>query len=478
MTAASAAPRHGAPRTLFDKLWVAHVVAWREDGEALIHIDRHVIHEVTSAQAFAGLAAAGRRVRNPELTFAMTDHIVSTEPGRSDATVPGGAEMIRALRANAGQHGVRHFDLDDPNQGIVHVVAPELGIALPGLTVVCGDSHTCTGGALGAWAWGIGTSEIEHVLATQTLVQRKPLSMRVVFEGRLGAGVSAKDMALFLIGRIGAAGATGYALEYAGPAVGALAMEARFTLCNLAVEAGARTALIAPDATTLDYVAGRPYAPKGAALADAIAAWRTLASDERSHFARELTFEAADIAPQVTWGASPEQVADIAGVVPDPDHFSTAAKRQAAAQAQAYMGLAPGDRLEGLVIHHVFIGSCTNSRLSDLEAAAALVRGRKVAPGVRAMVVPGSQAVKRAAEAKGLDQVFKTAGFEWREPGCSMCVGLNADKVGPRERCVATSNRNFEGRQGTLARTHLASPAMAAAAAVTGCITDVRRLLG
>lgn len=467
---------NAAPLTLFEKLWRSHVVADLGEGRALVHIDRHLLHDLTSPQAFDGLRRAGRTVRNPELTFAVQDHLVSTEPGRTDETVPGGAELIRALRENARTSGIELFDLGDPRQGIVHVVAPELALALPGITFVCGDSHTCTVGALGAYAWGIGTSDVEHVLATQTLVLRKPRTMRVRFEGALQPRVTAKDLVLHLIGRIGIAGATGHALEYAGAAVRALGMEARMTLCNMAIECGARTALVAPDDTTFHYLAGRPCAPRGAAWDAALAQWRALPSDPEARFDRDIVFDAGAIAPQVTWGTSPQDVAAVDGRIPDPAGAADAAARASLQRALDYMGLAPGTALEGLKVDRVFIGSCTNGRLSDLREAAAVARGRRVGAGVRAMVVPGSMGVKRAAEAEGLDRVFREAGFEWREPGCSMCAGLNPDKVGPRERCVATSNRNFEGRQGRLARTHLASPAMAAAAAITGCITDVRRL--
>lgn len=467
-----------ASLTLFEKLWRSHVVADLGEGRALVHIDRHVLHDLTSPQAFDGLRRAGRAVRNPELTFAVQDHVVSTEPGRTDETVPGGAELIRALRANTRAAGIELFDLGDPRQGIVHIVAPELAIALPGMTFVCGDSHTCTVGALGTYAWGIGTSDVEHVLATQTLVQRKPRTMRVRFDGVLQPGITAKDMVLFLIGRIGMGGATGHALEYAGTAVRALDMEARMTLCNMAIECGARTALVAPDDTTFKYLHGRLYAPGGVHWDNALAHWRALPSDTEAQYDRDLAFDAATIAPQVTWGTSPQDVMAIDGRVPDPGGMPDAASRSGLQRALDYMGLQPGMALEGLPIDRVFIGSCTNSRLSDLREAAKVVRGRRVPAGVRAMVVPGSMAVKRAAEAERLDRVFLEAGFEWREPGCSMCAGLNPDKVGPRERCIATSNRNFEGRQGPLARTHLASPAMAAAAAVTGRITDVRKLTG
>lgn len=462
-------------RTLFDKLWDSHVVAQLGGERALIHIDRHVLHDLTSPQAFDGLRRAGRAVRNPELTFAVQDHLVATTRGRTDETVAGGAALIRALRDNTKAAGIRLFDLGDPRQGIAHVVAPELGLALPGMTLVCGDSHTCTVGALGIYAWGIGTSDVEHVLATQTLVQQRPRAMRVRFEGVLPPGVTAKDMALFLIGRIGIGGATGHALEFAGSAVRALDMEARMTLCNMAIECGARTALIAPDDTTFQYLHGRAYAPRGAAWDGALAQWRALAGDADAVFDCDQVFQANDIAPQITWGTSPREVLAIDGRVPDPAGVADSVARDAMQRALDYMGLAPGMPIEGLAVDHVFIGSCTNGRLTDLRAAAEVLRGRRVAPGVKAMVAPGSMTVKRDAEAEGLARIFIDAGFDWREPGCSMCAGLNADKVGARERCVATSNRNFEGRQGVLARTHLASPAMAAAAAVAGKITDVRR---
>ena len=468
-------PSSAVPRTLFDKLWDHHVVADFGGGRALIHIDRHVLHDLTSPQAFDGLRRAGRMVRNPELTFATQDHLVATTRGRTDDTVAGGAQLIRALRKNTQAAGIPLFDLGDPRQGIVHVVAPELAIALPGMTLVCGDSHTCTVGALGVYAWGIGTSEVEQVLATQTLVQQKPLSMRVCFDGMLPPGVTAKDMALYLIGRIGIGGATGHALEFAGSAVRALGMEARMTLCNLAIECGARTALIAPDDTTFSYLHGRAYAPQGAAWETVLAHWRTLASDTDAVFEREVVVQAQDIAPQITWGTSPQDVLPVDGRVPDPASVADAGAQAAMQRAIDYMGLTPGLAIEGVAVDRVFIGSCTNGRLTDLREAAQVLRGRRVAATVRAMVVPGSMTVKREAEAEGLDRVFTEAGFDWREPGCSMCAGLNADKVGARERCVATSNRNFEGRQGVLARTHLASPAMAAAAAVSGTITDVRR---
>lgn len=464
------------PATLFEKLWAQHLVAERPDGLSVIHIDRHVMHEVTSPQAFSGLELAGRPVRNPELTFATQDHIVSTEPGRGDATVRGGQELIEAMRANARRHRLTLFDLGDRRQGIVHVIAPELGLALPGLTLACGDSHTCTIGALGALAWGIGTSEVEHILATQTALMKKPRTMRIRFEGRLPDGVGAKDMILHLAATIGTAGATGRAVEFAGEAVRALDMEGRMTLCNMGIEIGARFAMVAPDDCTFAWLAGRPYVPQGRLWDEAVADWRRLPSDIEAHFDDEIGLDVSRLTPQVSWGTSPEQTAGIDAAVPDPAAAGDAQRRSAMERALAYMGLVPGMRLDGLPIDKVFIGSCTNSRLGDLRAAARVLKGRRVASGVRLLVVPGSSMVRQAAEAEGLDRIFVEAGAEWREPGCSMCAGLNADKVAPGERCVSTSNRNFEGRQGPNARTHLVSPAMAAAAAVAGRLTDVRRL--
>jgi 3-isopropylmalate/(R)-2-methylmalate dehydratase large subunit len=463
-----------APSTLFDKVWREHVIAEVDDGFTLLHIDRHVLHDLTSPQAFSGLRQAGRPVRNPELTFATTDHVVSTERGRGDDTIPGGAELIRAFRASAREWGIEHFDVNDPRQGIVHVIAPELGIVLPGSTLVCGDSHTCTTGAVGAIAFGIGTSEVEHVLATQTMVMRKPRTMRIEVCGALGRGVTAKDIILHVIARLGVAAATGHAVEYAGDTIRALDMEGRMTLCNMSIEMGARTGMVAPDETTYEYLAGRPYSPTGSNWDAAVEHWRTLPSDAGAVFDAEHSFDAAQIAPRVTWGTNPSHSIGIDDPVPDPAAASTPAARDQMLRALAYMDLAPGMRLAGLRIDRVFIGSCTNGRLSDLRAAAAVLAGRKIAAHVQGMVVPGSALVKTAAEAEGLDRVFREAGFDWREPACSMCAGLNADRVGPRERCVSTSNRNFEGRQGPLARTHLASPAMAAAAAIAGAITDVR----
>jgi len=464
------------PRTLFEKLWDQHHIADLPGGEALVHIDRHLLYEITSPQAFESLRLAGRTVRNPELTYGATDHLVSTSHGRGDDTVEGGKVLIQAFRTSTRAYGIRHFDVTDPQQGIVHVIAPELGIALPGVTLVCGDSHTGTVGALGAWAWGIGTSSVEQVLATQTLAVRKPKTMRIQVDGGLANGVTAKDLILYLIGRIGTAGATGYALELSGQAISDMAMEGRFTLCNMGVEAGARTTLIAPDETTFDYVRGREYAPAGSAFDAAVSSWRQLASDDGASYEAELRFDASDVVPQITWGTSPEQVMPIDAPVPDPARLTDKEKRDAARRAIEYMGIQPGASLLGLKVDAVFIGSCTNSRLSDLLAAAAVVEGRKVAGHVRAIVVPGSMTVKREAEALGLQRVFLDAGFEWREPGCSMCAAVNGDSVPTGSRCVSTSNRNFEGRQGPGARTHLASPAVAAAAAVTGVLTDCRRL--
>lgn len=456
-----------SPRTLFAKLRDAHVVRRLEGGRLLVHIDRHLIHDVTSPQAFASMREKRRRVRHPELTFATADHIVATEPGRGDETVPGGAEMIRALRAAAAEHGFRNFDVGDPDQGIVHVIGPELGLALPGLTVVCGDSHTTTLGALGAWAWGIGTSDVEHVLVTQTLTVTEPKTMRANFGGALAKGVAAKDMILALIAKIGVDGALGHALEFAGATVRGLDMESRFTLCNMAVEASARAGLIAPDETTFAYVEGRPFAPAGADWARAIADWRALPGDADAAFDREISLDARALAPRVTWGTDPAQNHDIDAAVP-----ADAPKR-----ALDYQGIEAGKPVLGLKLDKVFIGSCTNARLSDLEAAATVIAGRKIAPHVRAVVVPGSGRVKREAEALGLRDVFRRAGFEWREPGCSMCAGLNGDRLAPFERCLATSNRNFEGRQGPDTRTHLASPVTAAASAIEGAIADPRRYL-
>jgi 3-isopropylmalate/(R)-2-methylmalate dehydratase large subunit len=464
------------PRSVVEKIWDAHRIADLGDGIELLHIDRHVVQETTSARAFEALRRLGRRVARPELTFATQDHLLSTAPGRDDATFAPGMECIRLLRANCAEHGVAVYDVGDARQGIAHVVAPELGIALPGCTLVCGDSHTATNGGLGALAWGIGTTEVAHVLAAQALQQRRPRMMRVAFSGRRGACVTPKDMVLFLIGRIGAAAGAGHFVEYAGSAVRGLPIEGRLTLCNMSIEFGARAGIVAPDDTTYEYLAGRPLAPAGAAWEAALDHWRELASDEGAAFDSEVEIDCAEIPPQVTWGNSPQQVIGVDDMVPDPERIADPARREEARRSLGYMDLRPGMPIAGLKIDLVFIGSCTNGRLSDLESAAGLVAGRRVAPGLRALVVPGSTQVKRAAEAKGLDRVFREAGFEWREAGCSMCVSINDDFVPPGARCVSTSNRNFENRQGPGSRTHLCSPLMAAAAALTGAITDVRRM--
>ena len=462
--------------TLFDKIWNEHVVAKLDESRHLIHVDRHILHELTSPVAFSGLKRFGRRVRNPELTFATNDHVVSTDVDRTDATVPGGEQLIAGMRRNSQEYGLTLFDLGDARQGIVHVISPELGIALPGLTLACGDSHTSTVGGIGALAWGIGTSEIEHILATQTAILTKPQTMRVRFTGRKAPGVTAKDFILALIARIGTAGATGYAVEYAGDAISNLDVEERMTICNMSVEAGARMGFIAPDEKVFAYLRGRPYAPAGAYWEKAVAKWRTLHSDADARFDSEMTLSVDDLAPQVSWGTSPEQTIDVDASVPSPDDFSDLGKREAAKRTLNYIGLQPGTKLEGLAIQKVFIGSCTNGRMTDLRAAAKIIAGKKVAPGVRALVVPGSGLVRAEAEAEGLDRLFIEAGFEWRLSGCSMCAGVNADKVAPGERCIATSNRNFEGRQGPGSRTHLASPVTAAAAAIAGKIVDPRKI--
>jgi 3-isopropylmalate/(R)-2-methylmalate dehydratase large subunit len=459
------------PKTLFDRLWDDHVVDALGGDVSLLAIDRHLLHEVSSAGAFQQLRQAGRTVASPRQTYATQDHILSTLPGRGDATFPQGMEFIRALRQNCADHGIVLFDIDDPRQGIVHVVAAELGLALPGCTLVCGDSHTATLGAFGALAWGIGTSEVAHVLATQTLTQRKPRPMRICIDGALAANVTPKDVILKIIRTFGIAAGVGHAVEYAGSTIAAMPMDGRMTVCNMSIELGARAGFVAPDDTTFEYLAGRPFAPSGRAFDDALAQWRTLRSDDDAPFARTLALDVGDLKPQISWGTTPGEVVDIDEPVPD---FADIApdRRSDIAKALAYMDVTPGQRLEGVPIDVVFIGSCTNARLSDLRVAARAIGGRKVSAGVRAVVVPGSSAVRRAAEHEGLDRVFTDAGFEWREAGCSMCVAINDDAVPPGARCVATSNRNFEGRQGPGARTHLASPLTAVASAIAGCIAN------
>ncbi|MGV3729208.1 MAG: 3-isopropylmalate dehydratase large subunit [Sphingopyxis sp.] len=464
------------PRTLYDKIWDAHAVA-EDDGETLLYIDLHLLHEVTSPQAFAGLAAAGRPVRRPERALALSDHNVPTvgqalgPAGVADAEA---RAQLEALVANTRRFGIENVPMGDPRGGIVHVVGPEQGRSRPGMTIVCGDSHTSTHGAFGALAFGIGTSEVEHVLATQTIRQRRARNMRVTVEGALAPHVQAKDLALHLLGTIGVDGAGGHVIEYAGNAVRALSMEGRMTLCNLSIEMGARAGLIAPDATTFAYLNGRPAAPDGAAWDAAVARWQALASDKDAMFDREMRIEARDVRPMVSWGTNPSQVVPIDGRIPDPAALGDPDARAAATRALAYMDLTPGSPIAGQRLDRVFIGSCTNSRIEDLRAAAAVVRGRRVAPHVRAMVVPGSGLVKRQAEAEGIAATLRDAGFDWREPGCSMCVGMNADRLAPGERCAATSNRNFENRQGRGGRTHLMSPALAAASAIAGCIAAPR----
>ncbi|WP_188235663.1 3-isopropylmalate dehydratase large subunit [Sphingopyxis sp. LK2115] len=462
------------PRTLYDKIWDAHAVA-EDDGETLLYIDLHLLHEVTSPQAFAGLDAAGRAVRRPERALALSDHNVPTvgqargPAGVADAQA---RAQLEALVANTRRFGIENVPMGDPRGGIVHVVGPEQGRSQPGMTIVCGDSHTSTHGAFGALAFGIGTSEVEHVLATQTIRQRRARNMRVRVEGALAPHVQAKDLALHLLGTIGVDGAGGHIIEYGGAAVRALSMEGRMTLCNLSIEMGARAGLIAPDATTFAYLKGRPSAPDGAAWDAAVARWRALASDKDAMFDREMRIDARDVRPMVSWGTNPSQVVPIDGCVPDPAALGSADARAAAARALTYMDLEPGSPIAGQRLDRVFIGSCTNSRIEDLRAAAAVVRGRRVAPHVRAMVVPGSGLVKRQAEAEGIAATLRAAGFDWREPGCSMCVGMNADRLAPGERCAATSNRNFENRQGRGGRTHLMSPALAAASAIAGAIAS------
>ena len=464
----------GASGTLFEKIWQRHVIAELGDGFALLHVDRHVVPDF-NGNAFATLARRGLAVRNPELTFSTADHSVTTDPRGADRrqlTNP----YVSALRKETAQAGVTFFDVGEIGHGIVHVITPEMGIALPGLTIAIGDSHTCTNGALGALAWGVGQGELVHILATQSSVQRKPKSLRVRFDGKLAPGVTGKDLILHLIGAVGVAAGNGYAVEYAGTAIRALAMEARFTICNMSVEWGARYGMIAPDETTFDYIAGRRYAPQGALWEAAVADWRTLPADEEAPFDRELAFDVTELMPQVTWGNSLDAVLPIDGRIPDPAQEPDLGKRANMVAALDYMGLKPGEKIEGMPLNRVFIGSCTNSRIDDLRAAAAVVKGRKVAPSVAAWVVPGSEQVKRQAEAEGLHNIFTAAGFDWRDPGCSMCLGANGDTIGNGERALSTANRNFAGRQGPGSRTHIASPVMAAISACTGVITDPRKV--
>jgi 3-isopropylmalate/(R)-2-methylmalate dehydratase large subunit len=472
-------------KTLYEKIWDTHVVERRDDGTCLIWIDRHLVHEVTSPQAFEALRVAGRKVRRPDLTLAVPDHNLPTTARRDSAGLripiadPESAQQLAALERNAPEFGIRLIGDADAEQGIVHVVGPEQGFSLPGATIVCGDSHTACHGGLGALAFGIGTSEVEHVLATQTLLLKQSKTMEVRVEGDLGPGVTAKDVVLHICGVLGASGGTGYVIEYTGSAIRGLSVEGRLTVSNMAIEHGARAGLIAPDDKTIAYVEGRPYAPKGADWDKAVAWWRSLATDAGARYDRVVIIDAADIQPTVTWGTSPEDTVAIGGVVPDPASFADPSKQEAAQKSLAYMGLVAGQKLSEVEVQNVFIGSCTNSRIEDMRAAAAVVKGRQKAANVRwAIVVPGSGLVKAQAEAEGLDKIFIAAGIEWREPGCSACLAMNPDKVPAGERCASTSNRNFVGRQGPGARTHLVSPAMAAAAAVTGKLTDVRELIG
>ena len=461
-------------KTLYDKIFDDHLVDQQPDGTCLIYIDRHLVHEATSPQAFEGLRLAGRKVRAPEKTLAVVDHNVPTSDRRKGIDDPESKIQIETLARNARDFGIEYYNELDVRQGIVHVIGPEQGFTLPGTTIVCGDSHTSTHGAFGALAHGIGTSEVEHVLATQTLIQRKAKNMRVIVDGKLPTGVTAKDIILAIIGEIGTAGGTGHVVEYAGEAIRSLSMEGRMTVCNMSIEAGARAGLIAPDEKTLAYLKGRPKAPKGAAWDMAMRYWETLRSDEGAHFDAEVRLDASTLPPLVTWGTSPEDVVAVTGRVPDPDQVEDEAKRASMKRALEYMGLSPGTKMTDIKLDRVFIGSCTNARIEDLREVARVAQGKKVHPGVYAMVVPGSGLVKAQAEAEGLDVILKEAGFDWREAGCSMCLGMNPDQLRPRERCASTSNRNFEGRQGRLGRTHLVSPAMAAAAAIAGHFVDIR----
>ena len=466
-----------APRTLFDKIWDGHVVHRQDDGTCVVYIDRHLVHEVTSPQAFEGLRNAGRRVRRPDATLAVADHNVPTTDRSQGIADAESRLQIETLEENCEEFGVPIFKMDDVRQGIVHIIGPEQGLTQPGMTIVCGDSHTSTHGAFGALAFGIGTSEVEHVLATQTLLMKPARNMRITVDGRPGVGVTAKDIILAIIGKIGTAGGTGHVIEYAGEAIRSLSMAGRMTVCNMSIEAGARAGLIAPDETTEAYLKGRPMAPRAENWDAAVASWRTLPSDPGARYDREVVLDAGDIAPTVSWGTSPQDVVPITGEVPDPDGFDDDNRRRAVRRSLDYMGLEPGTRMTDVRLDKVFIGSCTNARIEDLRAVAEIVRGKRVAEGLQAMIVPGSGLVKAQAEKEGLDRVFVEAGFDWREPGCSMCLAMNADKLAPGERCASTSNRNFEGRQGRGGRTHLVSPAMAAAAALAGHLTDVRELI-
>jgi 3-isopropylmalate/(R)-2-methylmalate dehydratase large subunit len=463
------------PRTLYDKIWDDHVVETQEDGTSLIYIDRHLVHEVTSPQAFEGLRMTGRRVRHPDKTLAVVDHNVPTTPDRVLGIRNEESRIqVEAMARNAAEFGIEYFNESDRRQGIVHIVGPEQGFTLPGMTIVCGDSHTSTHGAFGALAHGIGTSEVEHVLATQTLIQRKAKNMLVQVDGTLPDGVTAKDIILAIIGEIGTAGGTGHVIEYAGEAIRSLSMEGRMTVCNMSIEGGARAGMIAPDEKTFEYIKDRPRAPRGRAWEMAMAYWRTLYSEDGAHFDKVVKLRADNLPPIVSWGSSPEDVVSVTGTVPDPALIEDENKRASKMRALEYMGLEPGTKITDIELDRVFIGSCTNGRIEDLREAARIVNGKKVAERVTAMVVPGSGLVKAQAEAEGLDRIFKEAGFEWREPGCSMCLAMNEDRLRPFERCASTSNRNFEGRQGFKGRTHLVSPAMAAAAAIAGRFVDVR----
>lgn len=464
------------PQTLFDKIWNQHLVDEQDDGTCLLYIDRHLIHEVTSPQAFEGLRLANRKPRQPQAALAVADHNVPTSDRSEGIKEPQSRLQVETLENNATEFGIPLFRMSDERQGIVHIIGPEQGLTQPGMTIVCGDSHTSTHGAFGALAFGIGTSEVEHVLATQTLQARKPKNMRITVEGKCSVGITAKDIILAIIGKIGTAGGTGHVIEYAGEAIQNLSMEGRMTICNMSIEAGARAGLIAPDETTFEYIKGRPFAPQGSHWEKAVAYWQSLPSDAGATYDKEVVLKAEEIIPQITWGTSPQDVLPITEKVPDPNAFNDPNRQQAVKRALDYMGLTPGTKLTEIPVDKVFIGSCTNARIEDLREVAKVVEGRKVAQNVYAMIVPGSGLVKHQAETEGLDVIFTQAGFDWREPGCSMCLAMNADQLAPGERCASTSNRNFEGRQGRGGRTHLVSPAMAAAAAITGKLTDVREL--